>query len=283
MISSRRGPFCSAGRSGGGTRGNAGMSEHGDVGRGSELGQAGAGDLPRASPVQLSPRTIQIAVDKAKARATLDAQVAILRSVGEGVRRGQAEHIADVDVSGEVPRQRAGAASLASEDTGDLGPQGGASVRSVASGRSVERAEAVERTAGSTTVVSTTTSTEVFRTPSLIRKDTLHVSVCGIVPRVPRASGQEMPVCVCSQTTSPVAAMRACPLQGGADMKGTVVLSHGETHIAKVLGRVAAGVLTLRRTSELLGVSHRQASHLKKRYAAGGGPRHLPTGTGAGP
>jgi len=53
-------------------------------------------------------------------------------------------------------------------------------------------------------------------------------------------------------------------------MKGTIVLSHRETHRAKVLERVAAGVLTLRQASVLLGVSYRQARRLKKRYAAGG-------------
>jgi transposase len=53
-------------------------------------------------------------------------------------------------------------------------------------------------------------------------------------------------------------------------MKGTIVLSHRETHRARVLERVAAGVLTLGQASVLLGVSYRQARRLRKRYAAGG-------------
>jgi len=53
-------------------------------------------------------------------------------------------------------------------------------------------------------------------------------------------------------------------------MKGTIVLRHRETHRAKVLERVAAGVLTLRQASVLLGVSYCQARRLKKRCAAGG-------------
>ena len=53
-------------------------------------------------------------------------------------------------------------------------------------------------------------------------------------------------------------------------MKGTIVLSHQETHRAKVLERVAAGVLTLRQASVLLGISYRQVKRLKKRYATGG-------------
>ena len=50
-------------------------------------------------------------------------------------------------------------------------------------------------------------------------------------------------------------------------MKGTICLSNKEVHRARVLDRVINGQLTLKRASELLDVTYRQAKRLKERFA----------------
>ena len=46
-------------------------------------------------------------------------------------------------------------------------------------------------------------------------------------------------------------------------MKGTIYLSNKEVHRARVLDRVINGLLTLKKASELLDVTYRQAKRLK--------------------
>ncbi len=60
-------------------------------------------------------------------------------------------------------------------------------------------------------------------------------------------------------------------------MRGTVVLSRGEVHRARVVERVTTGALTLKRASELLGISYRRAKRVKIRSStASPGTRRPP-------
>lgn len=53
-------------------------------------------------------------------------------------------------------------------------------------------------------------------------------------------------------------------------MEGIIVLSKKEAHRARVMEQVVSGVITVKKASELLGLSYRQAKRIKRRYVFAG-------------